>query len=154
MPKLDTKKRILALDPATKCGWAFSVDLYGTWNLKTRSDESWGMKLLRFESKLKETFLLQKPDLVVYERPGGRNTRAIITQSKLIGIIERLCSENLIDYRAYSSTEIKKYITGKGNANKEVVIKAVADRIGYTGKDDNEADALALLLLADSEINF
>ena len=84
MPKF---LNILAIDPATRCGWASSVDVYGTWDLKTRADESWGMKLLRFEAKLREVISIQHKSVIVYERPGGRNTRAIITQSKIIGVL-------------------------------------------------------------------
>jgi Holliday junction resolvasome RuvABC endonuclease subunit len=42
---------------------------------------------------------------------------------------------------------IKKHITGKGNADKLAVIKAV-QALGFNPKDDNEADALALLSFA------
>ena len=47
---------ILALDPATKCGWAISPTIGGTWDLSTRRDESKGMKLIRFRNKLTERF--------------------------------------------------------------------------------------------------
>ena len=43
-------------------------------------------------------------------------------------------------------SHIKRHITGKGNASKQEVIKAI-EAIGYHPKDDNEADALALLEL-------
>jgi Holliday junction resolvasome RuvABC endonuclease subunit len=39
---------------------------------------------------------------------------------------------------------IKRHVAGKGNADKEAVIAAVRTR-GFDPKDDNEADALALL---------
>jgi Holliday junction resolvasome RuvABC endonuclease subunit len=39
---------------------------------------------------------------------------------------------------------IKKHITGKGNASKQAVIKAVEAK-WYRPQDDNEADAIALL---------
>ena len=42
---------------------------------------------------------------------------------------------------------IKKHATGKGNANKDQMIGAVRMR-GHTPADDNEADAIALLLWA------
>nr|WP_253307849.1 hypothetical protein [Rickettsia endosymbiont of Ceutorhynchus assimilis] len=43
-----------------------------------------------------------------------------------------------------SSGTIKKHITGKGNATKYAVIDAVKSK-GFSPKDDNEADSLALL---------
>jgi Holliday junction resolvasome RuvABC endonuclease subunit len=42
---------------------------------------------------------------------------------------------------------IKRHISGKGNASKDEVIKAVGE-LGFHVSDDNEADAIALLNLA------
>ena len=42
---------------------------------------------------------------------------------------------------------IKRFATGKGNAGKDAVIAAMRAR-GFSPADDNEADALALLLWA------
>ena len=42
---------------------------------------------------------------------------------------------------------IKRFITGKGNADKAVVIAAVQAK-GFAPADDNEADAIAILLWA------
>ena len=40
---------------------------------------------------------------------------------------------------------IKRFIAGKGNADKAAVIAAVRKR-GFAPEDDNEADAVAILL--------
>jgi hypothetical protein len=42
---------------------------------------------------------------------------------------------------------IKRFATGKGNAGKDAVLTAIRLR-GYQPADDNEADAIALLLWA------
>ena len=42
---------------------------------------------------------------------------------------------------------IKRFITGRGNADKAAVMSAVRER-GYSPADDNEADAIAILLWA------
>ncbi len=42
---------------------------------------------------------------------------------------------------------IKRHVTGKGNADKAAMIAAVKAR-GFNPVDDNEADALAILLWA------
>jgi len=42
---------------------------------------------------------------------------------------------------------IKRHVTGRGNADKATVIEAVRAR-GYSPADDNEADAIAILLWA------
>lgn len=39
---------------------------------------------------------------------------------------------------------LKKYATGKGNADKTAMVVAARERLGYEGMNDNEADALWL----------
>jgi Holliday junction resolvasome RuvABC endonuclease subunit len=143
--------RILALDPATHCGYAITRELYGVWNLTPKRDESAGMKLLRLRSKLNEILDSERINLVVFERPGGMHKGAIIVQSELQGQIKVVCEDHHVEYKAYSSQEIKKFATGKGNSGKPAMIKAAQDKLGYTGNDDNESDALWLLELAKSE---
>lgn len=150
--------RILALDPATKCGWAARLNGFlcsGTWDLTRRRDESDGMKLVRFRAKLNELAAELKPTLVVFEaaRHGATKMQgALVHQSKMQGVLEAWCADNGFEYKGYSPSEIKKYATGKGNAKKELVTAAVQERWGLSpGGDDNEADAIALLELARSE---
>ena len=52
----------------------------------------------------------------------------------------------------YSASEIKKFATGKGNANKQAMVDA-AIALGYDPEDDNEADAIHLYLMVEKEIN-
>ena len=142
-----TQMKILSIDPASTLGWAVSNSEYGEWDLRTRKDESMGMKLIRLRSKLDEMHSLLKIDLVVYERPAGQHKNPIIHQSKLIGLIEEWCESNDIEYRGYSSTEIKKYATGKGNAGKPLMIKTAEEKYNLSNLTDNEADALHMLNL-------
>jgi Holliday junction resolvasome RuvABC endonuclease subunit len=156
MPKVDkyfqkSNIRILALDPATHCGWATSVAVFGVWDLTPKRDESAGMRLIRLRSKLQEVIESEAINLVVFERPGGRNTGAVIVQSEIQGQIKTVCEDKHINYRAYSSKEIKTFATGKGNAGKPAMIAAARAKLGYIRNNDNEADALWLLMLAKSE---
>jgi len=144
--------KILAIDPATETGWAMGKTAYGLWSLKTRKDESTGMKWLRFKAKIQEVHEMESLDVIVYERPAGRHQGAVIHHAKLAGVIEQFCVENKIEYRAYSAGEIKKFATGKGNSNKEVMIKAAQEKYGYMGSNDNEADALHLWHLASEDL--
>jgi Holliday junction resolvasome RuvABC endonuclease subunit len=145
--------KVLAIDPASKLGWAIDRMKYGVWDLRTRKDESMGMKLIRMEAKLQELFEMEHFNLLIYERPGGRNKLPIIHQSKMIGVMEQWCEKNGVQYRSYSATEIKKFATGKGNAGKPAMILAAQKKLGYTGEDDNEADAMWLLELCKFELN-
>lgn len=144
--------KILALDIASLTGWCLNNNIYGTWDLKTRKDESMGMKLIRFKSKLKEIHAAEDLDLIVYERPAGRHANSIIHQAKLIAILEEFCENTGIAYSASSASEIKKFATGKGNASKDEMIKAAKNKYGYYGNDDNEADAIHLWNLTKSKL--
>jgi Holliday junction resolvasome RuvABC endonuclease subunit len=145
---------ILALDPATNCGWAHSCGSSGTWDLSTRRDESGGMKFIRLKSKLEEIRKGVGVGMLVFEaarHAAPQMQGALVHQAELQGVIKTWAEENLIIYRGYSPMEIKKHATGKGNANKlAVVIAAKVKWPGFNG-DDNEADAKWLLDLAMSE---
>ena len=145
--------KILSLDIASTTGWAMDTQIYGTWDFKTKKDESMGMKLIRFKSKLKEVHSLDPLDIIIYERPAGKHANSIIHQAKLIAILEQFCEENNIEYRAFSASEIKKFATGKGNANKQAMIDTAKSKYGYTGNDDNEADAIHMWKLFKKELN-
>lgn len=142
---------ILAIDQASKCGWA-TKNGHGTWNLTTMKDESSGMKMLRFRAKLKEICELEQINLIAYERVSGQHKSSIIHAAKMVSVIEVFCEENGIAYRAYSATEVKKFATGKGNAGKPLMVAAAASKYGYTGGDDNVADALHIYHLSVSDL--
>ena len=57
------------------------------------------------------------------------------------------CEQHGIAYQGVPVGTIKRYATGKGNADKQAVIAAVRAR-GFEPADDNEADAIAILLWA------
>ncbi len=142
--------KILAIDPATKCGWAHSDGASGVWNCAPLRDESAGMRLIRFRSKLREILEGAGIDLVVFE--AARNVfhqGALVVQSELQGVLKLFCEENKINYRGFSPSEIKKHATGKGNAGKEQMLSAARLKFSKIKiLDDNHADALWLLDLA------
>jgi Holliday junction resolvasome RuvABC endonuclease subunit len=62
----------------------------------------------------------------------------------LMGQVEVLGETKKIPYEGVPVGTIKKHATGKGNANKLMMITAM-QALGHNPVDDNEADALALL---------
>ncbi len=64
-----------------------------------------------------------------------------------LAILEMLCVTRNIPCHPVGVGVIKKYWTGKGNADKEAMINE-AKRRGFNIVDDNHADALALLSYA------
>lgn len=143
--------RILALDIATKTGWRTETSS-GVWDFsKSKRGDSYGMRLIRFKSSIKEILDLEEIDVVVYERPAGMFKSSIIVASEMIGVLIALCEERGIQYTAYSATEIKKFATGKGNAKKQDMIDAAIE-LGFNPEDDNEADAIHLYNLAKKDL--
>lgn len=142
---------ILALDIATKTGWA-TKSTSGVWDLKARRNESAGMRVIYFKRKLQEIIEVEKPDVIVYEMVAGRFKNAITVASEFVGVLKLFCEENDINYRSYSASEIKKYATGKGNANKEAMMLACEEKLGKVPLDDNHADALWLYDLASKDL--
>jgi hypothetical protein len=63
------------------------------------------------------------------------------------GLLTAWCEERAIAHQGAPVGTIKRHITGKGNVNKAGVIEAIRAR-GYSPTDDNEADAIAILLWA------
>ena len=61
--------------------------------------------------------------------------------------VKAWCEEHLVAYQGVPVGTIKQFIAGKGNADKAAVIAAIRSR-GFNPADDNEADALAILLWA------
>ena len=110
------------------------------------------MRVVRFKAKVRELIQLESIDLIAYERPAGMHKSSIMVASEMVGVLKDLCIELNIDLACYSASEIKKFATGKGNANKEAMIEA-ATKLGYNPQDDNEADAIHLYLLTQKELN-
>jgi len=143
--------KILALDVASKTGWCNDT-ASGVWDLRPKRDESKGIRLVRFKAKLNELIKLERPDIVVFERSSGFHQNAVIVQSEFHGVLKVTLEEHELEYRAYSAGEIKKHATGKGNANKEMMVKAYIERVGSEPVDDNHADAFFLHDLAKGDL--
>ena len=78
-------------------------------------------------------------------RPAG--TDAAHIYGGFLAHLTAWCEERELPYEGVPVATIKRFATGKGNASKEAVIDAIKAR-GFQPADDNEADALAILLWA------
>ena len=141
---------VLALDIATKTGWKTKT-ASGVWDFKPKRGESYGMRVVRFKSKVKEIIELEDIKIVSYERPAGKHKASIMVASEMIGVLNDLCIEKGIEVTSYSAGEIKRFATGKGNSGKEAMIK-VAQDLGFEPTDDNEADAIHLYNLTTYDL--
>lgn len=143
---------ILALDIATHCGWATKT-ASGVWDLSLKRGDSYGLRIVRFKAKVREMLDIEEIEIVSYERVAGLHKAAIIVASEMVGVLHDLCIEKSVEITAYSAGEIKKFATGKGNANKAQMVQAAREKYGYTGDSDDQADALHLYHLTDADLN-
>ena len=159
-------KKALCLDLGTTTGWALGegnrplparswftpvpgdgpatpIITSGTMSFKPQRWEGGGMRYLRFVEWLQEIHR-SGFDAVFYEEVRMHNsTDAAHVYGGFMGHLTSWCEAHKIPYDGVPVGTIKKHITGRGNANKRLVMIAV-EHLGYSPKDDNEADAIAL----------
>ncbi|WP_375668694.1 MULTISPECIES: crossover junction endodeoxyribonuclease RuvC [unclassified Bartonella] len=143
---------ILCLDLGTKTGWALR-DADGfitsdTEHFQSRRFEGGGMRYLRFKkwlSELKRS--VDEIDAVYFEEVRRHvGTDASHIYGGFLATLTAWCEHHQIPYEGIPVATIKKAMTGKGNASKAEMIKAMRAK-GHAPCDDNEADALAILYL-------
>ena len=148
----DEHHAVLSLDLGTSTGWAVLKEdgsiLSGSINFRPRRFEGGGMRYLRFGRWLDEILQMCPEVHEVYFEEVRRHlgVDASHAYGGFLACLSAWCEKNEIPYEGIPVGSIKKYIAGKGNASKQEVIKAVQDR-NHDPKDDNEADAIALLYL-------
>jgi hypothetical protein len=144
---------ILALDLGQHTGWALSgadgLITSGTAQFKPGRFEGGGMAFLRFRAWLQEVDETAGGIGAVYfeEVRAHRGATAAHVYGGFLAHLTAWAEANRIPYQGVPVGTIKRHVTGKGNASKDEVLAAVRAR-GHDPADDNEADALALLLWA------
>ena len=144
---------VLALDLGTRTGWALhdrdGSIVSGTEEFRADRWQGGGMRFLRFKHWLTETkAAVANIDAVFFEEVRAHaGVDAAHVYGGLLGILTAWCEHHGIAYEGVPVGTIKRFIAGKGNAGKQAVIAAVTAR-GFLPSDDNEADALAILLWA------
>ena len=144
---------ILALDLGTTAGWALrSADgriNSGTVSFRPSRYDGGGVRYLRFRAWLDSVAHdAGGIGVVHYEEVRSHvGTDAAHVYGGLLATLTAWCEQRDIAYQGVPVGTIKRFIAGKGNADKDTVIAAVRAR-GFAPADDNEADALAILLWA------
>lgn len=148
-----SRSAMLALDLGTTTGWALStpdgVIVSGTMSFRSGRYEGGGMRYLRFRSWLNEIALRAGQIGAVHFEEVRRHigTDAAHLYGGFLAHLAAWCETSKIAYQGVPVGTIKRFIAGKGNADKQAMIGAVRSR-GFNPADDNEADAIAILLWA------
>ena len=143
---------LLALDLGTTTGWALrlgSETHSGTVSFRPSRYDGGGMRYVRFRNWLDRLAADAGGVSAIHYEEIRRHigTDAAHVFGGFLATLTAWCEQNGIPYQGVPVGTIKRFIAGKGNADKAAVIAAVRDR-GFVPADDNEADAIAILLWA------
>ena len=143
---------ILALDLGTTTGWASFVSGIvhsGTATFRTARYDGGGMRYLRFQHWLEQLADVSGGLASIYFEEVRRHlgTDAAHLYGGFLATLTAWCERRGVAYQGVPVGTIKRFATGKGNADKDAVLAAMRER-GFQPTDDNEADAIAILLWA------
>lgn len=143
--------RILALDPASRCGWAFSttkdrVEASGVWLLG--SDDA--VRPGRLAEYLRLAIAKHQPAVVAYEAAtyGSRHLRVIRQHNELAGAIRATCLHAGVECWEFGIGTWKARTVGSGRAKKPAVLRGLATYFGIEVVDQDQADAIGICLAA------
>jgi len=145
---------ILAIDAATKTGWALIKDgqVYesGVQDFSKKRGESNGAMFLRFRNWLSRMLDLNV-GFVVYEQAHHRGGAATEICVNLTGRVQEACAERNIEYATVHTGTLKKWACGSGKTDKGQMMARAAAVLGREPIDDNESDAALMGLWAWEE---
>jgi len=144
---------VLALDLGTTTGWALRGRdggiASGTMTFRPGRFEGGGMRFLRFRAWLTEVADLSGglARIAFEEVRRHVSTDSSHVYAGFLATLTAWCEQAGIAYEGVPVGTIKRFATGRGNADKAAMVAAMRAR-GFAPTDDNEADAIALLLWA------
>lgn len=144
--------KVLALDLGQSTGWARNYGAaprYGVVKFKGKSRGARFVELIDWLRQFNKVVYMA--DLIVFETPhmrGGPATRSCVGYASTV---EYFAALNGLQVDEYRPDAVKRFACGSGKASKEQMIEAVK-KLGYSPKNDNDADAIHLLLLAESNL--
>ncbi|WP_102867911.1 crossover junction endodeoxyribonuclease RuvC [Pseudovibrio exalbescens] len=147
----------LCLDLGTTTGWALVRDCM----VEASGSESFqidptydhgGLRYHRFRQWLHEMQNDYGFDGCLYEavKFQQKSRKSALVWDGFFGILQEYCTTEGVIYQGVTTQQVKTLATGKGNASKDEIIKAMTAR-GYRVEDDNHADALAIAMLSINE---
>jgi crossover junction endodeoxyribonuclease RuvC len=131
------RQRVLGLDPGHACGWGV-IEVNGNDLSFIAADviiAPHGMpleqQLLHLEKALETIVRIHRPTVAVVEQIHGRYVSAVISLGHFRGVLLMTCALLHLRVESPEATRIKKALTGAGNAPKQEVAKAVAEKLGW-----------------------
>ncbi len=145
--------KVLALDLATKTGWAHSCGISGVQDFAPRRGDSPGMRWLAFRAWLNRVLDDAPADVIAYEQAHHRGGAATHVAHSLISKVEEVAAERGIEVTNRHTATIKKHALGTGRGDKDAMWGAAGKKWPHRiFIDDNEVDAAFLLDLVLSDL--
>ena len=144
---------ILAIDIGTTTGWARAgCDgrvASGSESFAPRRMEAAGQRWLKFRAFLNDQRVAGGEIHAIYFEDVKQHagTLAAHVYGGFLAMLEMWCAANNVPLKPVGVGVVKKHWTGKGNADKAAMCETARAR-GFRPRDSNEADALAILSLA------
>lgn len=138
--------RLLALDVSlTSTGVAHSG---GTFRITPKSRGA--QRLADIRDAIGDALDEYSPDLVVIEGYAFARANQAHQIGEAGGVVRLLLHDRGIEYAEVPPAKVKKWATGKGNADKDTMLETAIRKHGFTGHGNDEADAWLLLKMAES----
>lgn len=145
---------VLAIDPSlTATGWAVGENernlVFGDMKNDLRGSE----RIVWIINRVKVLLHDHKPSVIVLEDYSFGSHTSAYDLGELGGFLRVLFHEysrevSGVSFLKFAPTELKKFITGKGIAQKELVMLKLFKRFGIETFNNNQADAVGLFLMA------
>lgn len=151
--------KLLALDISTKSlGWAFGDGTveHTVSGVKSFSEHNsdYGMLFSKYREWLMEAIKKHNPDMIVIEGTNSMlkgNARYLLLNMN--GITHSVGWACGLPRKEFAPMSIKKFLTDNGRASKEEMISEIKKRGFKNIEIDDEADAIAILLLGISRMD-
>lgn len=147
---------MLAIDPSlTSTGYAFrsqSGQETATVVGSIQPKKMRGMERILFiEDRIKGLVAELQPKRVVYEGYAmGVRSGHVFDRAELGGVLKRFIWEQGIDIILVPPKSLKLFATGNGNADKDAMMRVLAQHRGRLFNNSDEADAYGLLLCGEA----
>jgi crossover junction endodeoxyribonuclease RuvC len=137
--------RVLGLDVSTKMGWVLMEDEQVLGQGQIEFKKASGMdRIFKFSDWLDNILTSFQPELVMIEGYAHVFTGSFIVSVEIGTAIRMTCHAHNIKWEEVSPTSLKKFVTGKGKAQKDEMMLGVYKRWGFDPETNNIADAYGL----------
>ena len=139
--------RIMGVDTSTKTGYVIlteDAEVLKVGVLHYKPEENRFARFERYEQDLLHLAQCYEVDLVMIEGYSYAGKFNNSLQYELGACIRMMLYKNEIAFVEVSPAGLKKFVTGKGNCKKDLMLLNVYKRWDFDTSDDNEADAYGL----------